>query len=191
MFEELMPLINNRPLTLTVVPLTGGKIRVCVIPQTVDSDKNINDKAGYHKEVAKVPEVAIKALTTPLCLEGTPAEIDAEMPDQLIKFSEAHVVLQGALEHAQKEMADAVKAIEERSKSKSKPGKQAQAGSNDRKGPSAKPDQENKPEDKSEQPMDLPLAWCTSSSADPGTGSGGRGDGEEATSGKQQQEAAQ
>jgi PRTRC genetic system protein E len=65
----------------------GDRIRVCVIPQDLDSDQKINEKLRHHKEVAKVPGRAIAALTTPLCLEGTCQELDAEMADQLTKIN--------------------------------------------------------------------------------------------------------
>jgi PRTRC genetic system protein E len=120
MFRELRTLINSRPLTLTVVALSGDRIRVCVIPQSLEGDRKRNDKAGHHKEVAKIPDVAIEALTTPLCLEGTAEALDAEMAEKLTKFSEAHGVLRGALDRAQEEIAQAVQAIDDRNKAKSK-----------------------------------------------------------------------
>ena len=72
MFRELMPVIADRPLTITVAALADGKIRVCVVPQAQDKDGKINDKVGYQKEVTKLPDASIKALNTPLALTGTP-----------------------------------------------------------------------------------------------------------------------
>jgi hypothetical protein len=74
MFRELMPLIENRPLSITVAALSAGRIRVNVVPQVLEKDSKVNDKVGYsHKDkIAKVPESAINALTTPLSLTGTP-----------------------------------------------------------------------------------------------------------------------
>ncbi|HEY6770274.1 MAG TPA: hypothetical protein VI386_36490, partial [Candidatus Sulfotelmatobacter sp.] len=77
MFKELMPVIADRPLTITVAALADGKIRVCVVPQSQDKDGMVNDKLGYQKEVAKIPDASIKALTTALALTGTPEELDA------------------------------------------------------------------------------------------------------------------
>jgi hypothetical protein len=71
MFKKPHPLVSARPLTLTVVVLEGDSMRVCVIPQGLDSDKKINEKVGHRKQVAKVPDSAIETLTIPLCLEGT------------------------------------------------------------------------------------------------------------------------
>jgi PRTRC genetic system protein E len=80
MFKELYPLIQNRALTITVAAIGDGKVRVNVVPQSLDSDNKVNEKVGYsHKDkIAKIPESAIAALTTPLSLVGTPEEIDGE-----------------------------------------------------------------------------------------------------------------
>jgi len=122
MFKELHPLIQNRSLTITVAALGGGKIRVNVVPQALESDGQVNDKIGYsHKDtIAKIPESAIAALTTPLSLTGTPDEIDVEMPQSLAQFAESHVQLQRALEDAKEQIAGAVKEIQERDKNKPK-----------------------------------------------------------------------
>ena len=171
MFTELMPLLNHRPLTITVAPLSGGRIKVCVIPQTVESDERVNDKAGSHKEIKKIPDSAIKALRTPLCLEGTAAELDSGMPDQLAKYTEAHVALHDGLQRAMNEIAEGVQAIADRNKAKSAT---KQSPSAKDKGQSSK---EPKPPAESEKPMDLPLAWCVppSTSATPTAVSQGDG----------------
>lgn len=159
MFKELAVLIKARPLTLTAVALDGDKLRVCVIPQSLESDKNVNDKAGHNKEVAKIPEVAIKALTTPLCLEGTAEELDAEMPEKLTKFSEAHNVLRGALSQAQDQIAEAVKAIEDRGKAKAKP-KQASGKDSKSTDDKANNGKTEKNDAESRKSDSLLLEWC-------------------------------
>lgn len=131
MFKELRTLIKARPLTVTVVDLGEDRIRVCVIPQSLETDKKMNDKAGHHKEVAKIPAVAIEALTTSLCLEGTAEELDAEMAEKLTKYTDAHSVLRGALDRAHEEIVQAVQAIEDRNKTKSK-SKQVAASKDDK-----------------------------------------------------------
>jgi PRTRC genetic system protein E len=161
MFSELMPLLNHRPLTITVATLGGGRIRVCVIPQTVESDEHVNDKAGSQKEIKKIPDSAIKALRTPLCLEGTAAELDSGMPDQLTKFTEAHVALHEGLQRAMTEIAEGVQAIADRNKAKSAPKQSPSAKDKDQ------PSKEAKPPAESEKPMDLPLAWCVPPSTSP------------------------
>ena len=122
MFTELMPLIEGRPLTITVAALSGGRIRVNVVPQKLGKDSKVNDKIGYSNKdkIANIPESAINALTTPLSLTGTPAEIDAELAQQLRNFVESYVGLQGSVDQARQEIAEAVKAIEERDKNRSK-----------------------------------------------------------------------
>ncbi|HET9184341.1 MAG TPA: PRTRC system protein E [Candidatus Angelobacter sp.] len=162
MFSELLPLIHHRPLTITVAALAGGKIRVCVIPQSIKSDEHVNDKAGGHKEVKQIPDEGIKALTTPLSLEGTAAELDAGMPEQLIKFAEAHVSLHDGLERAMTEIAHGVQAIEDRNRAKSA----AKTATSKEKGSSkenAQSTQQSKTTPEPETPMNLPLAWCAPS----------------------------
>jgi PRTRC genetic system protein E len=153
MFRELKTLINARPLTLTVVALSGDRIRVCVIPQRLEADNKINAKAGHHKDVAKIPDSAIEALTTPLCLEGTAEQLDVEMPEKLTRFTEAHSVLRGALDQAQEQISQAVQAIEDRNKLKSK----AKQGT-----PAGKDNKDSGATDKASethQSDSLPLEW--------------------------------
>jgi PRTRC genetic system protein E len=123
MFTELMPLIAQRPITITVAVLSGSqRIRVNVVPKSLEKDNQINEKIGYSNKnkIAKVPDEAIEALTTPLSLTGTPEEIDAELAKALRGFAESHVQVQKTVDQAKEQIADAVKAIEERDKNKGK-----------------------------------------------------------------------
>lgn len=122
MFIELMPLIENRPLTITVAALSEGRIRVNVVPQALAKDSKVNQKIGYANKdkVAQVPESAIHALTVPLSLTGTPEEIDAELTQRLKTFVDSHMALRQSVEEAKQQIAEAVKAIEERDKARSK-----------------------------------------------------------------------
>ena len=122
MFIELMPLIENRPLTITVAVLSEGRIRVNVVPQALAKDSKVNEKIGYANKdkIAQIPESAIHALTTPLSLTGTPEEIDAELAQQLKAFVDSHLALQQSVDQAKHQIAEAVKAIEERDKARSK-----------------------------------------------------------------------
>ncbi len=123
MFTELMPLIEHRPVTITVAVLAGShRIRVNVVPKSLEKDSQVNDKIGYSNKdkIAKVPDEAIKALTTPLSLTGTAEEIDAELVQALREFAESHVQLQKTVDQAKEQIAEAVKAIEERDKNKTK-----------------------------------------------------------------------
>jgi hypothetical protein len=76
------------------------------------------------------------------------------MPDQLTKFTEAHVALHDGLQRAMTEIAEGVQAIADRNKAKSA-AKQSPSAKD--KGQSSK---EAKPTAESDRPMDLPLAWC-------------------------------
>jgi PRTRC genetic system protein E len=122
MFIELMPLIERRAITITVTALKEGRIRVNVVPTASIEDSKTNDNIGYSNKdkIAQVPESAVHALTTPLSLTGAPDEIDAELAEQLKAFVDAHVALQQSVDRAKQEIADAVKAIEERDKNRSK-----------------------------------------------------------------------
>ncbi|HEV2398748.1 MAG TPA: PRTRC system protein E [Candidatus Sulfotelmatobacter sp.] len=122
MFIELMPLIENRPLTITVAALSEGRIRVNVVPQALAKDSKVNEKIGYANKdkVAQVPESAIHALTVPLSLTGAPEEIDAELAQQLTTYVDSHLKLEHAVDEAKRQIAEAIKAIEEREKNRSK-----------------------------------------------------------------------
>jgi PRTRC genetic system protein E len=138
MFKELMPVLADRPLTITVAAVADGKIRICVVPQSQDKDRKVNDKIGYQKEVARIPDVSIQALTTPLALTGTPEELDAELTGKLTSYSGAHAQLQHGIAQATQEISDALKAIEERNKTKSKtdsPGRKEDKTPTDQKPP--------------------------------------------------------
>jgi len=116
MFKELMPVLKRRPLTLTVSSLNGDLVRVNVVPHGLDEDKKVNDSIPYSskEKVAKIPDEAIKALTTPLCLTGTAEEIDAGLVERLANFTESHVQLQEVFDQAGEQIAEAVRAIKER-----------------------------------------------------------------------------
>ena len=116
MFKELMPVLKRRPITLTVSSLDGDLVRVNVVPHGLDEDKKVNDSIPYSskEKVAKIPDEAIKGLTTALCLTGTAEEIDAGLVERLTGFTESHVQLQEVFDQAGKQIAEAVRAIKER-----------------------------------------------------------------------------
>lgn len=122
MFQELHPLLKQRSLTITIAALNGEQIRVNIIPHSRPEDSRANGQIKYsHKdEVAEIPEVAVKALTTPISLTGTPEEIDAKLPEVLVQFVESHSQLQATFDRACTEISEAVKAIDERNKNKLK-----------------------------------------------------------------------
>src|SRR5215472_11235653 len=120
MFRELMPLIQHRPLTLTVAAIDDKQIRVNVVPGKTEKDKAANKEIGYShsKGVAPIPESAITALTTPLSLTGTPDEIDAQLAKTLAEFTALHVGLQNSFNTAADAIKKAVKDIDDRERLK-------------------------------------------------------------------------
>jgi PRTRC genetic system protein E len=163
MFQELKPLLANRSLTITVVALDEEQIRVNVIPHSRPDDSKVNESITYsHKDqVAPIPDAAVKALTTPVSLSGTAEEIDANLADVLLKFVEYHRSLQDSCDRAGSEISEAVKAIDERNKNKSKPKTPGQKAG-------AKEELQLKPgEDRSKPGETLPLWWTTGSVAPP------------------------
>jgi PRTRC genetic system protein E len=103
----------------------------------------------------------VKALSTPLALEGTAEELDAQLPQQLISYAEAHVKLQHGIADATQRINAALNEIEEREKSNSK-GKAKTAPA-----PANKKDAEQKNEKNDEKPAveaTLPLDWCAPTS---------------------------
>ena len=163
MFRELMPIIENRALTITVVRVHDGKIKLCVVPHALEKDDEINKKVGYRKEVPKISEQALKALTTPLSVEGTPDELDAELVQQLSCYAEVHTRLQHGIAEATQKINAALNEIEEREKNKTKAKATAAAG---------KKEEDQKPDKVDAKPSaeaTLPLDWCppTSQNATP------------------------
>lgn len=159
MFRELMPLIQNRPLTITVASVSDRQIRVNVVPQAIESDKKANSQIGHSqsKEVAPIPEKAVKGLTTPLCLTGTPEEIDAELANTLTNFTSLHAGLQQSFNNAATAIGASVKAIDERERIKKEKDK-----ANGKKTATPKAE-EKKPADDGA----LPLLWTTQSQSVP------------------------
>lgn len=155
MFTELMPLIKNRPLTITVVAEGDKKLRVNVIPQPTDKDKQANNKVlhSHEKEVAKIPEGAIQGLTTPLCLTGTPEELDAGMANALQQYTGSHATLQQSLDTASTAITNAVKAIDDREKLKKEKDKANQGA------------RKAKPEEKKDEDQGLPSLFTAPAAA--------------------------
>jgi len=93
MFQELMPLLTQRILFLTLSRVSDDEICVNIIPKSVKSDQD--DDA---------------ALTTPLSITGTPKELDEQLPLQLTEFVETHLGLSSTLRSAKEQMEAAAKA---------------------------------------------------------------------------------
>ena len=95
MFIELLPILKNRPVMLTIALVNDQAIRVNVIPKRL-KDGDSGDGA----------------LTTPLTVTGTPEELDREFSGQLVAFTGSFVKLGSNLSEIEAAHATAVKAVE-------------------------------------------------------------------------------
>lgn len=100
MFQELMPLLAQRTLLVTLSRVSDEQMSVNVIPKPLKSNQQ-NDDA---------------ALTTPLSVTGTPKELDEHLPRQLAEFVEVHLGLSSTLKSAKEQMEAAAKAAREAAK---------------------------------------------------------------------------
>ena len=76
MFAELLPILRNRPVMLTLALVGDNAIRVNVIPKRLKDSDSGDD-----------------ALTTPLTVTGAPDELDREFAGQLVGFTDAFAKL--------------------------------------------------------------------------------------------------
>jgi PRTRC genetic system protein E len=95
MFVELLPILRNRPVMLTVALVGDHAIRVNVIPKRLKDGDSGDD-----------------ALTTPLTITGSPDELDREFAAQVVGFTDAFVKLGSNLTEIEAAHATAVKAAE-------------------------------------------------------------------------------
>ena len=95
MFVELLPILKNRPVMLTVALVNDQAIRINVIPKRLKDGDSGDD-----------------ALTTPLTITGTPEELDREFAAQLIGFTGSFLKLGSNLSEIEAAHATAVKAVE-------------------------------------------------------------------------------
>ena len=101
MFTELMPLLKQRAVIMTISDVGDGLLRINVIPRKVEGGTDENT-----------------ALTSPLCITGSPEELDQELPNQLASFSESIVKTATNLDEVKAQHAAAVKALEAENKKK-------------------------------------------------------------------------
>lgn len=100
MFTELMPLLAERTVLITVARESDTIIRATVVPKRIKESDN-------------------PALSTPLTVTGTPEELDRELPRALAEYVETHQRLSTTLAQAKAEMEAAAKAAQEEAKRKS------------------------------------------------------------------------
>jgi PRTRC genetic system protein E len=101
MFKELVPLLRNRVVLLTLTLVEDDKIRVSVVPKKIKEDEN-------------------DALTTPVSFSGTAEELEAELGPTLVSYTGSHLQLKSTLENAQAEMDAAAKAAKAKAQQSSK-----------------------------------------------------------------------
>jgi PRTRC genetic system protein E len=104
MFQQLVPLLRQRSVLLTVTSLEEDQIRVNVLPKKLADGENA-------------------ALTTPMSFTGTAAELDAQLPDAIVSFVASHLELKNTLDRAKEEMAAVAKAAQDEARNKSKTAK--------------------------------------------------------------------
>ena len=103
MFTELMPLLRQRAVMITISDVGQGLLRVNIIPRKLVVD-GISDENT--------------ALTTPLSITGKAEELDRELPGQLAAFTESIARTGSNLDELKTQHAAAVKALEAENKKK-------------------------------------------------------------------------
>ena len=96
MFVELMPILRQRTLLITVARV-DERLRVNVV-------------------LAKVKEDEDHALTTPLSFTGSAEELDSELGRHLASYVDSHIALGSTLAEAKAEMDAATKAARQKVK---------------------------------------------------------------------------
>ncbi len=119
MFVELMPMLKERTLLITVARL-DEKLKVNVIP-------------------TKAKEGEEQALTTPLSYTGSPEELDAELGKHLASYVDSHVQLGSTLAEARAEMDAAAKAARQKVKAAQQTSKPDQTAPNRKQRPRRHP----------------------------------------------------
>src|SRR5712692_5712365 len=101
-FTELMPLLRQRAVMITISDVGEGLLRVNIIPRKLVEDSSDENSA----------------LTTPLSITGKAEELDRELPGQLATFTESIANTGSNLEELKTQHSAAVKAMEAENKKK-------------------------------------------------------------------------
>lgn len=159
MFQELVPLLTTRALTITISREGSSteRVRINIVPIKYPGN---GPELGFSDQDKRRKEDFAKAaegLNTPLTIMGTPEEIDRELPTALIDYVAGLEGLRSNLEQVKKELEEAHQTAEQAKKAKptvrSQPPKQ----------------EEKKPEDKGATQSSLNLF---SQAAEPSVASG-------------------
>jgi PRTRC genetic system protein E len=100
-FTELMPLLKQRAVMITISDVGEGLLRVNIIPRKIEGGSEDN-----------------ATLTTPLSITGKAEELDRELPGQLTSFTESIAMTGSKLEELKTQHSAAVKALEAENKKK-------------------------------------------------------------------------
>ena len=103
LFTQLEPLLFHRAVLITVSKIEGDRLQVNICPRQLKEGEN-------------------SALTVPLCVTGTAAELDADLVPQISHFVASHIGLNSNLTAIEKEIAEAEKSAREEAKKKHKIG---------------------------------------------------------------------
>jgi PRTRC genetic system protein E len=109
-FSELMPMLGERTILITVAKLDDNTLCVNFIPKQAKAGEN-------------------EALTTPLCVTGSPEELDRDLVAQVRGYAASHVTLSSTLADVQREMDEAAKKAREDARKKN--GKGVSSGKTD------------------------------------------------------------
>ena len=101
MFTELMALLKQRVVMITISDVGEGLLRVNVIPRKLEGSADENG-----------------ALTAPLSITGKADELDRELPGQLTSFTESVAKTGSNLDELKTQHAAALKAVEAENKKK-------------------------------------------------------------------------
>jgi PRTRC genetic system protein E len=100
-FTELMPLLKQRVVMITISDIGEGLLRVNVIPRKLEGSADENG-----------------ALTVPLSITGKAEELDRELPGQLASFTESVSQTGSNLDELRTQHAAAIKAVEAENRKK-------------------------------------------------------------------------
>jgi PRTRC genetic system protein E len=100
-FTELMPLLKQRVVMITISDVGEGLLRVNVIPRKLEGNADENG-----------------ALTVPLSITGKAEELDRELPGQLASFTASVTQTGSNLDELKTQHAAAIKAVEAENRKK-------------------------------------------------------------------------
>jgi PRTRC genetic system protein E len=109
MFVELLPLLRNRTISISVaVPANGDNITLTIVPKVTDEEA---------EECGSIKDAAVKALSGALTLTAqTAQELDAGLHQALLQYVGSQLTIEGSIN----EMVKTVKAAEEEAKEAAK-----------------------------------------------------------------------